>query len=230
MSATNRTADEVKADNILAMGQELGPLYDALWQQVAWLHTKWGQYIELFGTKPSRIALLNNTAPTFFGIVQDTFWKNVILHIARLTDSPKSAGKPNLSFRRLPDAIGDDIVKARVTGLITKALKASEFCRDWRNRHIAHRDLHLALGQGANPLEPASREKVKEALEALVEVLNAISAHYHDSTTFFDLKDGAGGAVSLLFVLDDGIKAEAIRHERLKNGTFSSDDYAQKDI
>ena len=230
MSASNRTAEEAKADNIRAMGQELGLLYDALWQQVAWLYNKWAQYVELFGKKPSRITLLNNTAPTFFGVVQDTLWEDVLLHIARLTDSPKSAGKPNLSFRRLPDAIGDAIVNARVTSLITKALKASEFCRDWRNRRIAHRDLHLALGLGAAPLEPASREKVKEALDALVEVLNAISTHYHGSTTFFDLDDGSGGAESLLYVLDDGIKAESLRRERCKNGTFNSDDYAPKDI
>lgn len=230
MSASNRTAEEAKADNIRTMGQELGLLYDVLWQQVAWLYNKWAQYVELFGKKPSRITLLNNAAPTFFGVVQYTLWEDVLLHIARLTDSPKSAGKSNLSFRRLPDAIGDAIVKARVTSLITKALKASEFCRDWRNRRIAHRDLHLALGLGAAPLEPASREKVKEALEALVEVLNAISAHYHDSTTFFDLDDGSGGAESLLYVLDDGIKAENLRRERRKNGTFNSDDYAPKDI
>lgn len=228
--ATNRSPDEAKAVNIHAMGEELGSLYDALWQQVAWLHNKWAQYVELYGTKPSRIALLNNAAPAFFGIVQDTLWEDLLLHIARLTDSPKSAGKSNLSFRRLPEAIEDAIVKVRVTDLIAKALKASEFCRDWRNRRIAHRDLHLALGLSAAPLEPASRAKVKEALEALVEVLNAISAHYHGPTYFFDLGDGSGGAVSLLFVLDDGIKAKALRHERLKNGTFSSDDYAPKDI
>ena len=50
---------------------------------------------------------------------------------------------------------------------IADALVATEFCRDWRNRHIAHRDLQLALKQGAEPLKPASRSKVREALEAL---------------------------------------------------------------
>lgn len=230
MSATNRTADEAKAHNILVMGQDLGVLYDALWQQVVWLHNKWEQYVELYGTKPSRIAILNKAAPSFFAIVQDTLWEDVLLHIARLTDSPKSAGKPNLSFRCLPDVIGDSVVKARVADLIANSLKTSEFCRDWRNKRIAHRDLHLALGQNAAPLVPASREKVKEALKALTDVLNAISAHYCDSTTIFDLKDGSGGAVSLLYVLDDGIKSEILRRERRKNGTFNSDDYARKDM
>ena len=47
MSASNRSADEAKADNIHAMGEELGLLYDALWQQVTWLYSKWEEYVEL---------------------------------------------------------------------------------------------------------------------------------------------------------------------------------------
>lgn len=230
MAANSRSADEAKADNIVAMGEDLGLLYDALWQQVTWLYSKWEEYVELYGTKPSRIALLNKAAPNFFRIIQDTLWDDVLLHIARLTDSPKSAGKLNLSFRHLPDAIKDTVVKAKVNELITKALDVSKFSRDWRNRRIAHRDLHLALGQSAAPLEPASREKVEHAMKALTDILNAVSFHYCYSTTIFDLKDGSGGAVSLLFVLEDGIKTQTLRRERRLNGTFSPDDYAPKYI
>jgi hypothetical protein len=91
MSSTHRTSDEAKIERIAKMGEELGELYDALWQQVAWLYQKWGEYVVLFGTKPSRVELLNLAAPKFFRIVQDTLWKDVLLHIARLTD-PESLG------------------------------------------------------------------------------------------------------------------------------------------
>lgn len=230
MSSSHLTAAEAKSENIHAMGHELGALYDALWQQVAWLHKKWDEYVQLFGTKPSRIKLLNETAPAFFRIVQDTLWHDVLLNIARLTDSPKSVGKPNLSIRRLPATIQHAATKTTVETLIDEALVASEFCRDWRNRHIAHRDLGLALGQGADPLKTASRAKVLEALTALDAVLNAVSIHYRDSTTFFDVGDTAHGAVSLLYVLDDGIKAAARRRERLTNGSFGKEDYGPRDL
>ena len=77
------------------MGEELGSLYHALWQEVVWLHTEWGEYVQLYGTKPSRIRLLNEAAPSFFRLVQDGLFETTVLKIARLTDPPKSLGKPN---------------------------------------------------------------------------------------------------------------------------------------
>lgn len=225
-----RTAEESKQANINAMGQELGPLYDAMWQQVAWLHQKWEQYVELYGTKESRLTLLNQAAPLFFRVVQDTLWEDVLLHIARLTDRPTSVGNPNLSIRRFPGVIEDAQTKLAVETLIAEALTASEFCRDWRNRHIAHKDLRLALDASALPLKPASRAKVKEAIRALDAVINAISSRYSDSTTHFDGIGTSGGGRSLLYVLDDGIKADEARRERLRNGIFAPDNLDGRDL
>jgi hypothetical protein len=224
------TAEESKQANIAAMGGELGPLYDALWQQVAWLHTKWGQYVELYGTKESRLTLMNQAAPLFFRVVQDTLWEDVLLHIARLTDSPESMNKANLSVRRFPEAIDDGATKLSVEALINEALAASEFCRDWRNRHIAHRDLHLALDAAAKPLKDASRAKVKEAIKAIDAVLNAISHHYLDSTTSFGSDGASRGARSLLYFLDDGINADHARRERMMDGTFTPGDFDNRDL
>lgn len=68
--AVERSVDEAKQEYIGAMGDVLGLLYHALWQEVAWLHRKWHEYVELFGTKDSRIHVLNEAAPTFFRIVE----------------------------------------------------------------------------------------------------------------------------------------------------------------
>lgn len=65
------------------MGDDLGSLYHALWNELAWLYSKWEEYVELFGTKPSRIDLLNKAAGHFFRIVQDSLWEESLLHIAR---------------------------------------------------------------------------------------------------------------------------------------------------
>ena len=61
----------------IAQGQALGEQYSALWQEVAWLHAKWGEYVELFGTKSSRVDLLNEAAPYFFGQLQYTLWSAI---------------------------------------------------------------------------------------------------------------------------------------------------------
>lgn len=227
---TTRTADKAKRTYIAVMGEPLGSIFHALWQEVAWLHRKWDEYVELYGTKSSRVDLLNKAAPTFFRIVQDVLWQETLLHIARLSDPPSSAGKPNLTIQRLPPLVADAEVAQRVKTLTEKAVEASAFCRDWRNRRIAHRDLNLALENGAIPLSPASREKVKLALNAFVDVLNAVTQHYMDSTSFFDVGGHAGGAASLIYVIDDGLRAEAERQARHHGGEVRAEDLRRRDL
>lgn len=227
---TTRTADEAKWNYIAVMGEPLGLVFHALWQEVAWLHRKWDEYVELYGTKSSRVNLLNKAAPTFFRIVQDALWEESLLHIARLTDPPSSARKPNLTIQRLPALVADAEAAQRVKTLTEKAVEASAFCRDWRNRRIAHRDLNLALENGAIPLSPASREKVKLALNAIVDVLNAVTQPYMDSTNFFDVGGHAGGAVSLIYVIDDGLRAEAERRARHQQDEIRADDVRRRDL
>jgi AbiU2 len=208
---TVHTAAESKIRNIEAMGADLGELYTALWQQLAGLYRKWEEYVALFGSKPKRVELLNKAAPAFFRIVQDTLFEDVLLHAARLTDKPVTFRKSNLTILRLPEAIARLDVRKAAAIAAAKAVSATDFCRDWRNRHIAHRDLDLAYGTGAEPLLPASREKVVLALKALSDALNVVAQHYLDSTTFFDLGGSLRGAESLLCVLDDGVKARESR-------------------
>lgn len=212
------------------MGAELGALYSALWQEVAWTHSKWAQYVALFGTKPERVELLNKAAPAFFRLVQDTLWENVILHIARLTDSPQSVGKPNLSIKRFPALVSDPVLKSQIEALVITCVSSAEFSRDWRNRHLAHRDLKRATADIADPLLPASRAKVKEVLVNFCDLLNALSQHYLDSTSFFDIPGTPGDAEALLYVLDDGLKMDIARKERRRNGTHTPEDYAPRSL
>ena len=227
---TKRTAEEAKQNYIEAMGEPLGSLFHELWQEVAWLHKNWKEYVELYGTKPSRIDLLNTAAPTFFRLVQDSLWEGTLLHLARLTDSPRSAGNPNLTIRRLPYLIDDLGVKASVSSLVADAIQATEFCRDWRNRHIAHRDLDLALETSAQPLKPASRKDVKDALTSIVNVLNQVTGHYMDSEAIYSKTSSPYGALSLIYILDDGIKAEEERQERIKRGKHEPEDIQARDL
>jgi hypothetical protein len=99
---------------------------------------------------------LQNTPPSA-ALINVTLveYRATLLHIARLADPANSMGakgKSNLTIQNLPNLIDHPPTKKTVTALVADSLKATEFCRDWRNRLIAHRDLDLALDQSARPL------------------------------------------------------------------------------
>ncbi|OPL14104.1 MAG: hypothetical protein AVO39_09640 [delta proteobacterium MLS_D] len=223
------TADNVKQAHIEKLGDNLGSLFNELENEVASLCMKWEEYVELFGKTPSRIGLLNQSAPVFFKIVQDSLWEDILLHLARLTDSPKSAGKDNLTLRFLPNLV-DVKIRGTITNQITDAEEKTNFCRDWRNRHIAHRDLKLVIDKHAEPLKPASRAKVKDALDSFTKILNTISEYYMKSTIAFDSIIGSGGAEELLYVLDDGIKVDVERRKRIEAGKYLPEDLVDRNL
>jgi hypothetical protein len=224
------TAEEAKAHAIQLLGAPLGEVYSALWREVAVIHSNWAEYIELFGSKESRIDLLNQAAPRFARLVQDTLWESVILHIARLTDAPQSMGKGNLTIQSLPPLIDRPDTQDPVAELVAKAIYEADFARDWRNRRLAHRDLQLALKRPATPLKSGSRLAVKTVIATFGEVLNAVSSNYMDSTTYWDFHGASGGALSLLYVLDDGLTAERARRDRLRKSEVLPDDYKPRDL
>lgn len=212
------------------MGQNLGSVFNKLCNELAWLYIKWNQYVELYGTKPTRIDLTNQAAPLFFRIVQDTLWEDTLLHIARLTDPPKSAGKDNLTILLLPNLVKHDNISTDVTNLCKAAVEKADFCRDWRNRHIAHLDLDLAMKEGATPLLAASRAKVKECLAAISDAINAVAKRYLNSTIMFDWTDDHRGAVDLLYLINDGLRFARERWERIKAGNDLPTDHKPRDI
>jgi hypothetical protein len=224
------TAEGVRQEHVNCMGQDLGLLYHALWNELAWVESKWVEYVELYGTNESRIDLLNQAAGHFFKIVQDSLWDDTLLHIARLTDPAKSMGKENLSIKKLPLSISDDSLRKKVSELIGLADTKTDFCRDRRNRRIAHRDFRLAMKTGAEPLLPASRSMVREALNSLADVLNAVSCHYLDSTTEYEHAISSNGAAQLLYVIDDGLRESEKRNSRIRNGEYLPEDLEIRDL
>jgi hypothetical protein len=229
MALAHRTAEEAKAENIRLMGAPLGTIYAALWQEIASVHGKWTEYVTLFGTKESRVDLLNAAAPAFFKLVQDSIWENVLLHIARLTDPSVTARKQNLTIQQLPRLVDRPEAMKVVESKVLAALTSCAFARDWRNRHIAHSDLDLKISNDARSLEFASRKCVEAALASLTETLNAVSAEYLDSTNFFETPDG--DALALIRTIDDGLRADKQRRERIQSGNPDPDEFfSPKDL
>lgn len=223
------TRAELEKRNIAKMGEDLGKQYSALNQEVTILHLYWKEYTELFGTNQKRIDRLNQSAPGLFRMLQDELFQTNVLHIARLTDPPKSVGKDNLTLRNLPLLVSDINLKNQLTGLLALAEQKTTFCRDWRNRRFAHYDLALATdGNKASPLETVNKDKVNEALASLADVLNAVERHYFKGGTSFDAIAAHNGAATLLYLLGDGLKEKSERAERIKNGKVLPTDVQEK--
>ena len=222
--------EEVRQQHLDTMGPELGSVYHDLYNQCLWLHVKWKQFLELYGTKPERINLLNRAAGLFFRIVHDTLWQDTLISLTRLTDrNVLSWGKnkrENLTLRCLPGLISDKAFSDEIHGLTDKAFAATRFARDWRNRRIAHHDFGLAVNRAVEPLAPASRKHVEDALEAVSRVLERVNEFHSQSELRLNriTETTANDAISLLYVIRDGLETEEKRRERIRERKIEPED------
>jgi hypothetical protein len=225
-----RSTPEVQQAHLEALGPVLGPLYSALYDEVTWLHAKWLEYRKLFGQSPERVELLNASAPFFFFLVQDIFWDDVLLHIARLTDTPRRGAFENLSLLRLADAVPDETVASEVRALTEIAVTKAEFARAYRNKQLAHRDLTYALEQ-ATPLSQGSRHDIEEVLAAFSAVLNRLNREYLRSEVGFrEFIAGSGDAEALVHDLALAIDTERRRRERAQQGRSLPEDFERPSV
>lgn len=218
------TRDEILAQYIDAMGQDLGELVAALYHRVAWLHVRWALYRQLFAKTDRRIELLNDTAALLFSVVQQTLFNDVVLNLARLTDRPRTP-KENLTLQRIADHVSDPGLHLKVSQLTQAAVDGCKGIRDRRNRQLAHDDLALALATSTDPVPGISRADIESALSAVREMLNALQLHYCQSTVGYEYAvTGPGDGDALVHYLHRGLKAERERERRMLDGTFTPED------
>jgi hypothetical protein len=185
--------DEVRADYISSMGDDLGASFYELYRKLVELHVLWQQYRQLFGDEPETVQLLNRTSGLFFKIVQDELWDSVLLGVSRMTDPPATGKNKNLTIQSLPPLITDSVLQAEVQVLCDKALAAAEFAREHRNKRIAHQDHNYLSNRSSNPLSGISRTLVEEMLAALRAVLNRLDTHFRDGPVMYeDFVDESG--------------------------------------
>ena len=212
------------------MGPELGPTYAALSQDLLWLHLRWHLYRQIFidPTPPhshieQQIELLNETAPYFFYTLSRILWYDVLGGLAKITDNERSGpGKDNLSLCRLPGLIDDSGFRRRMEELADSASNACNDIRDWRNRHIAHRDLALALKVSPKALPGVGNQAVEDAFQACRKVMTETEAHFGTPPILYQYAlPSAGDGRVLLFYLRHGV--QAVRQaEQGHTGLFDS--------
>lgn len=88
-----KTAEEIKNEMIEKLGTDFGLLLNSLYNEITWLTFRWIEFVELYGTKETRLELMNKSAPFLFFTIQKVLWENLLLGISRITDPPKSMEK-----------------------------------------------------------------------------------------------------------------------------------------
>ena len=221
------TWGEIQAQYVVAMGRELGEMCAALYHKVAWVHLRWALYKQLFGKCDRRIALLNETAGSFFGVLQGVLLDDVVLELARLVDSPKSCGKANLTLLRIPGLIADQELRPEIEAMVDSAEGACAKARDQRNRRLAHNDLSLAVETSAKPLPAIGIADVESALAAVRDLLNRLDSHYLNSTVAYEyVGTGPTDGDSLVHYLNKGLQAEQQFEDRIRTGQTKPEDDA----
>jgi nicotinamidase-related amidase len=163
-------------------------LWSAIDSEVWWLHGRWIMYRQLYGTSPERIKLLNESAGTFFNILNEVLLHDVQLSLSKLGDPAGTGSRTNMTLAALVEAFkscGELTVVAKLEPLLDKFDVSITEIRHRRNKWIAHYDRTTMLGSQANLHQGPSRNEIELALTALRDVMNCVQLHYLESQTMY---------------------------------------------
>src|SRR5690606_17440226 len=117
---TYRSAEQVKEERVSIMGDQLGSIFDSLYNEIVWIKKKWIEYVALFGTNDKRVKILNSAAPSFFFMMQKIMFDDILLGLSKITD-PAGMGKNEaVTVRALSQFISDAKLKSAVLKQVTK--------------------------------------------------------------------------------------------------------------
>jgi hypothetical protein len=201
----NISAAEVKANLIDKMGEKLGNAFYLIDNDIIYLTFLWRNHLDLYDSGKENINKLNTVSANFFYLSQKVFWENIILRLSKLLDKRATGFGNKKKLNLTLDTLIENIdVEVNLKILLENKLKVintkGSFCRDWRNRHIAHSDFDLRLKtEGFNALEVSSRAKLDDVLQEIYEYMNLIRSHFLDGEyTIYTKIIGLSGAERLL--------------------------------
>ena len=201
-------------------------LWSALEAEVVWLHGRWIIYRQLYGTSSERIQLLNESAGTFFNVLNQTLLHDVQLSLSKLGDPAGTGARTNMTLAALVEAFkncSENEIVAKVEPLLAAFNASCSKIRHRRNKWIAHFDRTTMLGSKVNPRQGPSRNEIEVALEALRNFMNCVQLHYLESQTMYSdfVMDSDGE--HLIFALKRAVrykqlvKDKIIPHDDLRN-------------
>jgi len=163
---------------------------DELKDDLVWAKHYVSQYKKLFLSSQKRLDLLNETAPGFFRDIQNMFWDEMTVSVARLFDPHIQRANKNLSLKILLKLAKENqwSFESKLVELIDKAQKKAERVIARRMKLIAHRDLPTAMGDVK--LDNVGIDEIEEAIALAGQALNVVYLNLTDATWSWDLVTG----------------------------------------
>ena len=199
------TGQDNRAQFIGELGSVVGDEYYKLYSYWVDARFQLEEYKKLFGDRVT-VEMLNAVGAQFFGNIQQIMLDNLILHITRLTDSPKTGSYRNLSIESLqiriendanirnPQRFRDSESRTELSQLVKDAQDTADFARLHRNKRLAHLDRDTIMGyKSAEPLSPIDFNELERALDSIFEVVRFVhSKMYPDSDLMNELSYQSG--------------------------------------
>jgi hypothetical protein len=203
--------EEYRTKCCLAMGEELGFIYERLDNQLCWILMQLTQFTELFSVSQDRIDLMNKSCNTFFNHFQIVQLNHIHISIATCFDAPSMQKNQNISIKTFPSLI-DKSIKEEVNKLLNDIQSPLQKLIDRRNKQLVHFDLDTATN---NINYGVSISELREILENMGEILNTISSHYmNNTTTHYNSIEDSSNALAILYCMNDTVLFREAHLER----------------
>lgn len=168
---SNPNVDEFVEDCIKLMGNDLGMCFGLLCKEYWFSQEVLSTSLKLYGHPD--VTLLNQVAPSFFGLAQRLLHDSLILHVGRLCDPAGAGERECVSLDRLAQLYtsterarqdGDD----RLPGLVQQARDSAKPFLTWRNKVVAHHDWQTASSRYPDPNTVGNlKDVLKQGCECL---------------------------------------------------------------
>ena len=159
------------------LGEEFGRVYNAVSSEWCQALVRLEEIKTLLGSQ-EKCDTLNRLAPPFFADVQELFWNDLMLRVARLTDRSRNSLRVRSLERFLEK---DSALLKEVKGHREAAANAAAPITVRRNQVIAHYQRSRALQRTPQPLPSVTLNACKEVLDHVHAALHAIEYHYAKS-------------------------------------------------
>jgi hypothetical protein len=175
--------------------------FNAFSRLVLDLHRRWHQYCALYAGDDvaAKLALMNETAPTFFEWDRDVWLDGIFLSISRLMDRPCIMGKKTLGLAGVLELV-DEPIKSKLEPLV-QDIKCihNRGIKDWRNNRLSHNNWEYHLGLTLLPDVPLA--DVEAIVLKFEQLINNLSFELYEETGGYSELEVRKGADSLLAAL-----------------------------
>jgi hypothetical protein len=209
--------------------EPLREIFRELRSAVVWLHGLWIIYRQLYAKSSERVDLLNESAGTFFSLLQNILLHDTVLASARLTDHSEIRGRENLVLGQLVEKLDSNSypdLMERLKVCLEVIDSRCEVFRTKRNRQVAHSDLLAALKVESEPLPGISRTMVEDALKAIRDYMNEFEIHFSNSTMAYEYFSMQSDGEALIWQLKraagyrDGVADGSIARDRMLRSRY----------